>query len=90
MRLDLFLKKTCVVRQRSEAKTICDAGAAWVNGRPAKSSHELSVGDQIELRLEHRITTLRVLAIPTSNVARADAARWVEVITETPLDPPRG
>ena len=87
MRLDLYLKKTGVVRQRSLAKEICDAGAASVNGRPAKPGQDLRAGDRIELRLARRELVLRVLEIPQGNVAKRDAARYVEVVSETDLDP---
>jgi ribosomal 50S subunit-recycling heat shock protein len=87
MRLDQFLKKTCIVRQRGEAKSICDAGAALVNERAAKPAHEVQPGDRIELRLDRRTTVLRVVAIPHGNVARADAARYVEILADSPTDP---
>jgi ribosomal 50S subunit-recycling heat shock protein len=87
MRLDLFLKRTCVVRQRGAAKSICDAGAALVNGRPAKPSHEVQPGDRIELRLERGTTQLRVVAIPHGNVARGDSGRYVEIASGPALEP---
>lgn len=87
MRLDLYLKKTGVVRQRSVAKEICDAGAASVNGRPAKPGQSLRPGDRIDLRLARRALALRVLDIPHGNLAKRDVPRYVEVVSDTEIDP---
>jgi ribosomal 50S subunit-recycling heat shock protein len=87
LRLDLFLKKTCIVRQRSLAKEICDAGAAHVNGHPAKAAHELRPGDVVRLLLGRRDLELRVLELPRGNAAKRDAGRWFEILRDAPRDP---
>lgn len=86
MRLDLFLKKTCIVRQRSLAKTICDAGAVHMNGHPAKASQAVQAGDRVRLHLAHRDLEFRVLDLPHGNVAKRDAPRFVEILSDTPRD----
>jgi ribosomal 50S subunit-recycling heat shock protein len=87
VRLDLYLKKTGLVRQRSVAKEICDAGAASVNGRTAKPGQNLAPGDRIDLELEHRALALRVLDIPHGNLAKRDVPRYLEVVSDTEIDP---
>ncbi len=82
MRLDLFLKKTCVVPQRSLAKTACDAGRVLVNGRAAKASASLSAGDIVLLQFGGRDLELRVLDLPHGNIAKRDAGRYFEVLRE--------
>jgi len=82
MRLDLFLKKACIVPQRSLAKTACDAGRVQVNGRAAKASASLSAGDVVLLKLGERDLELRVLDLPQGNVAKRDAGRYYEVLRE--------
>lgn len=82
MRLDLFLKKTCVVKSRAAAKTVCDAGAAAVNGRAAKASQELRVGDVIALHFVQRDLELRVLALPHGNVSKRDAGKYFEMLRD--------
>lgn len=86
MRLDLFLKKTRVVHQRSEAKAICDAGAARVDGRVVKAAYEVQPEDRVELVLEHRTLLVRVVAVPHGNVARSDAGRYVEILADHPRE----
>lgn len=86
MRLDLFLKKTCIVPQRSLAKTACDAGRVQVNGRAAKASATLSPGDIVLLQFGGRDLELRVLDLPHGNVAKRDAGRYYEVQREVHRD----
>jgi ribosomal 50S subunit-recycling heat shock protein len=82
VRLDLFLKKTRLVRQREVAKSICDAGAAFVNGRAAKAAHSVQPGDRIELRMDRRTLVVRVVEVPHGNVARGDSGRYVEILSD--------
>ncbi len=89
MRIDLYLKKTGVVRQRSLAKEICDAGAVRVNGQPAKPGTNLRPGDRIEVRFATHALALRVLEIPSGNVAKRDIPRYLEVVSDTEIDPLR-
>jgi len=82
MRLDLFLKKTCVLAQRTAAREACDAGAVHVNGLPAKASHALRAGDRVALHLARRELEICVLEIPAGNVAKRDAGRYVQVLRD--------
>jgi ribosomal 50S subunit-recycling heat shock protein len=86
MRLDLFLKKTCIVRQRSAAKEICDAGAVRVNGQIVKAAHVVQQGDVVRLQLAGRDLELRVVEVPLGNVARRDAGRYVLVLRDDRTD----
>lgn len=86
MRLDLFLKKTALVRQRGLAKELCTAGAVSVDGRPAKASHEVRAGQRIVLEMPARHLEVQVLEVPRGNVARRDAGRYVEVLDDSRTD----
>ena len=57
MRLDKFLKVSRIVKRRTVANEACDAGRVSVNGKTAKASQEVKVGDIIEVSLGVR--TLR-------------------------------
>ena len=54
MRVDLALKRLLLVKSRSEGKEACDVGAVQVNGKPAKASQEVRVGDRIRVDYVHR------------------------------------
>jgi ribosomal 50S subunit-recycling heat shock protein len=60
MRLDKFLKSSRLVKRRTLAKEVCDQGRVGVNGREAKASTLLAVGDEISLRFGHKKMTVRV------------------------------
>jgi ribosomal 50S subunit-recycling heat shock protein len=87
MRLDLFLKKTCILAQRSAAREACDAGAVRVNDQPAKAAHALRAGDRVRLVLARRELELLVLEIPAGNVAKRDAGRYVQILRDEPRAP---
>ena len=52
MRLDKYLKVSRIIKRRPVAKEVADKGRIKVNGVLAKSSTDLKVNDQIEVRLE--------------------------------------
>lgn len=51
MRLDLFLKKTMIIKRRVVAKDIVDSGHAFINDKIAKPSSEVKDGDKITIHL---------------------------------------
>jgi ribosomal 50S subunit-recycling heat shock protein len=87
MRLDLFLKNSRVCPRRTIAQKLCDAGLVSLNGVAAKPAHSVKPGDKIVVNKKNRITTLKVLEVPTKHqTAREDAKNLVEVISETEVD----
>lgn len=87
MRLDLFLKKIRLVRQRSTAKEICEAGAVQVNGHRAKPAQDVDTGDVVRVRFARRELELRVVALPHGNIAKREVFRYCEVLRDDTLDP---
>ncbi len=61
MRLDKFLKVSRLIKRRTIAKEACDGGRIAVNGKVAKASTELKVGDVIALTFGERKTQYRVI-----------------------------
>lgn len=49
MRLDKYLKVSHLIKRRTMAKDYIDAGYVKVNGKVAKPSTDIKVGDQIEI-----------------------------------------
>lgn len=86
MRLDLFLKKTRLLKQRTLAKELCDAGLVLVNGRPAKPSQNVRARDLIRVQATHRVVEVRVLQLPRGNVARRDIPQLIHVLRDDPVD----
>jgi ribosome-associated heat shock protein Hsp15 len=83
MRLDLFLKASCICPRRSIAQKLCDAGLVFVNGMPAKSAHPVRPGDEITVRRRDKIRTIRVLTVPgRAQASRKEAAELYEILSE--------
>ena len=87
MRLDLFLKASRLCSRRTVAQKFCDAARVSVNGHTAKSSHTIKAGDEIAIRRQNRVTTVRVLTVPTARqTSRSDATALYELMNDEPLD----
>ncbi|MCG6522695.1 RNA-binding S4 domain-containing protein [Vibrio parahaemolyticus] len=50
MRLDKFLKVSRIIKRRTVAKDACDKGIVTINGKVAKSSSEVNIGDTLEIQ----------------------------------------
>ncbi len=63
MRLDKYLKVSRLVKRRTVANELCDAKHIDVNGKTARASYEVKVGDVIEIRVGSNVTKAQVLSI---------------------------
>ena len=72
MRLDKYLKVSRLIKRRTVANEACDNERVTVNGRVARASYDVKVGDQISLRFGQRIVTVEVLDVQET-VRQADA-----------------
>ena len=73
MRLDKYLKTARLIKRRTVANEACDNGLVTVNGRPARASYEVKVGDRLSLRFGVRTITVEVVSVE-ENVRQADAS----------------
>ena len=73
MRLDKYLKVSRLIKRRTVANEACDDERVSVNGRTAKASYEVKVGDVIEIRFGAKTLKVEVLAV-ADNVRKDDAA----------------
>ena len=72
MRLDKWLKVSRLIKRRTVANEACDNERVTVNGRPAKASYDVKVGDILEIRFGQRLLKIEVLAV--AEAVRKDAA----------------
>ena len=63
MRLDKFLKVSRLIKRRTVANEACDAGRVSVNGKPAKASVNVKVGDIVEIMFGTKNVKIEVLNI---------------------------
>ena len=73
MRLDKYLKVSRLVRRRTVANGACDNERVTVNGRVARASYDVKVGDVITIRFGQKALSVEVLSV-ADNVGKADAA----------------
>lgn len=73
MRIDKFLKVSRLIKRRTIAKEVCDAGKVRVNGKIVKAGHEVSTGDRIDIQWASRTINIEVMEV-RENVAAKDAA----------------
>lgn len=81
MRLDKYLKVSRLVKRRTLAKEVCDAGRIELNGRVAKAGAELKVGDTLALNFGPRRLKVRIEELRES-VRATEAAKLYTVLEE--------
>lgn len=81
MRLDKYLKVSRVIKRRSVANEACDTGHVSINGKVAKPSTEVKVGDVVTIRFGEKQTVFRILSV-AEVVRKDDAASMYEIISE--------
>lgn len=79
MRLDKYLKVTRLIKRRTIANEVCDAGKIIINGAVAKASYNVKMGDVIELTMGGRSLKVRVTDI-NEHASKETAAEGYEVI----------
>lgn len=86
MRLDLFLKKCCLIKRRSDAKRACDNGIVTVGDQPAKAGRDVQPGQRIAIAFLDRFLEVEVLELPTGNVPRSKAHLFHRVVRDEARD----
>ncbi len=80
MRLDKYLKVTRLIKRRTVANEACDEGRVEVNGKPARASYDVKVGDIISINLGQRPLKVKVLNV-TEYATKDNAADNYEVVS---------
>ena len=63
MRLDKYLKVSRLIKRRTVANEACDAGRVSVNGKPARASYDVKVGDVIEIAFGNKLVKAEVTKV---------------------------
>ena len=79
MRLDKFLKGSRLIKRRTVANEACDAEKVSVNGKPARASYDVKVGDEIEINMGKSPLKIRVLKV-VEVVGKDGASDLYEVV----------
>ena len=82
MRLDKFLKVSRLIKRRTVANEACDSERISVNGKNAKASYDVKLGDIITVMFGSKSVTVRVLEIKDTT-KKSESAGMYEIISET-------
>ena len=74
MRLDKFLKLIRIIKRRTIAQELCDAGNVMVNNDVKKPSYTVKKDDDIELKY----FKFKVLEIPTQIVPKEEVEKYIK------------
>ena len=64
MRLDKFLKISKIIKRRTIANQAASNGRVCVNGKIAKPSYEVKIGDIIEIKFGDKLSKIEIINIP--------------------------
>lgn len=79
MRLDKYLKISRLIKRRTVANEACDAEKVTVNGKIARASYDVKLGDIIEINIGVKPLKVRVLDVK-EYTKKEDAAALYEVV----------
>ena len=82
MRLDKFLKVSRLIKRRTVANDACDSERISVNGKSAKASYNVKIGDVITVTFGSKSVTVRVLEIKETT-KKTESVGMYEVISES-------
>ena len=79
MRLDKYLMVSRLIKRRTVANEVCDAGHVTVNGKVARASYDVKVNDVLEIQMGERIIKAQVLVV-TEHANKEDAPLMYKVL----------
>ena len=79
MRLDKYLKVSRLIKRRTVANEACDAGRVSINGKVAKASVNVKVGDVIEIAFGTKTVKAEVLTV-AETVRKDEAADMYKLL----------
>ena len=85
MRLDKFLKISRIIKRRTVAKEVADKGRIQVNGKLAKSSTDVKIGDELRIQFGNKVLVITIEELHEST-KKEDAAKMYRIISETRVE----
>lgn len=79
MRIDKYLKVSRLIKRRTVANDVADAGRIMVNGKQVKASYQVKIGDVIEIGFSSRPVKAKVLSI-TEQKGKDVAREMYEIV----------
>lgn len=79
MRLDKYLKVSRIIKRRTVANEVCDAKHVTVNGKVARASYDVKVGDIVEIQMGTNLTKFEVVSV-NEYATKNDAALMYKML----------
>jgi len=79
LRLDVFLKRTGLLKQRTLAREACEGGQVRVGGRVAKAGKEIAPGETIALETAYEFLEIEVVGLPGRNYRRREGEAFYRI-----------
>ena len=79
MRIDKYLKVSRIIKRRTVANEVCDAGKVSVNSKIVRASYDVKVGDVIEIDFGARNIKVQVVSV-ADTVRKEDASSMYTAI----------
>jgi len=79
MRLDKYLKVARIIKRRTVANNACDSDHVKVNGRDAKASYDVKIGDIIEITFGEKTLKVKVVSVK-EHALKGEACQMYEAI----------
>lgn len=80
MRLDKFLKISRIIKRRAVAKEAAEKGRIQINGKIAKPSANVKVGDELTIQFGTKIITAKIERLDTST-KKEDAEKMYSLLS---------
>lgn len=80
MRLDKYLKVTRLIKRRTVANEACDNAHLSVNGKVAKASYQVKIGDEIEITFGEKTLKVKVLSL-NETIHKNEVTSMYEVLS---------
>lgn len=84
MRLDKFLKVSRIIKRRTLAKEIADAGRILINDKPAKSSTNVQVNDVLDIKFGNKLVKVKIKLLLDST-KKDDSSLMYDILEEKNL-----
>ena len=81
MRLDKYLKVSRLIKRRTVANDACDSARVSVNGKPAKASYDVKIGDLITIAFGSKAVTVKVADI-RETTKKTESIGMYEIVSE--------
>ncbi len=79
MRLDKYLKVSRIIKRRTVANEACDNRRVLVNGKQARASYDVKIGDLLEISFGTRVFKAKVTMI-TETIGKNDASFMYSIV----------